>query len=53
MMLQREELRPLPLVSPLQPLETRAGLIAEGLPFLQWEKGLVPKEKKLGETDCS
>lgn len=35
----------------LQPPETRAGLIGEGVPVLLWKKGLVTKEKKLGEAD--
>lgn len=41
----------MPSVSPLQPPETRAGLIGEGVPVLLWKKGLVTKEKKLGEAD--
>lgn len=49
MMLQGKELRALPLVSPLQPPETTAGLTGEGAPFLLWKKGLMTEEKKLGD----
>lgn len=52
-MLQGKE----PLVSPLQPPETTAGLTGEGAPFLLCKKGLVTEEKKLGDrlflTSCA